>query len=211
VGTSAKATIVLLVTSSVVAVLVSTIARDRRSEPYRIRRGDLTGWTLVSSHGSEPWVVALQPPARLAESLRRQVVAKAGPSFHLPDHAAIPLVLRTEYADSLQGERDVDSILKMADADGIQKTIFQPTCVGQRRDPKGSSSEMLFVVFDAPGFWQLRGNLIPDHQEIAGNGVYDPAALSPILPLALTDDDVERWLPLRVNPLTDCQASLVIE
>jgi hypothetical protein len=212
VRTSAKATLFLLVTAAVVALLVLTIARDRRSEPYRIRRSDLTGWRLISSHGSEPWVVALQPSAQLAESLTRQVTDKTGPSFHPPTRAALPLVLRTEYADSLQGERDVDLIVNMAAADGIERSRFQPTCIGRRRDPSGNSSaELLFVAFDAPGFWQLRTSLIPDHQEIAGNGVYDPAALSPILPIASSDEDFERWLPLRVDPLADCQAPLVIE
>jgi hypothetical protein len=66
------------------------------------------------------------------------------------------------------------------------------------------------VAFSSPVFWRLRQDLLPDHPEHAGIGVYDPGAFGAVLPIAATDDSPHGWWPILLDQVGDCQAQLVV-
>ena len=53
--------------------------------------------------------------------------------------------------------------------------------------------------------------LQPDFPEHAGIGVYDPGALTPVLPIATTDTEFSRWWPIRLDRVSDCEAQVTVE
>lgn len=199
----------LAITTAVVGGLVWTIVGNRQSQPYQVRRSELSGWKLITSHGEEPWMLALEPPANFVESLTRQAGAKAGRVLAAPTRAVMPVVLRDEYADSLQGEFGIDTLVRAAEGDSLDQAAFEPVCIARREITKdGVVSELLFLALEAPAFWQLRTDIFPEHAEIAGTGNYNPAALSPLVPIVGSNDDFDRLLPIRVDPVIDCIATL---
>jgi hypothetical protein len=190
-----------------VAALVWMIAGDRRSRSYSVDRSRLTGWTIVASEGDEPWVLALRPPETLAADLFTQFASRGGTTFEPLPHTALPLVLRTEFEEGLQGVYGVDTITQIARDAGVGAAALTPVCIGRRVD-RERDAELVFVVFNSPEFQQMRNDLLPDFPEHAGTGIYDPATLTPILPFAERGGDFSRWWPLTVDPRTDCQAPL---
>jgi hypothetical protein len=52
---------------------------------------------------------------------------------------------------------------------------------------------------------------MPPQPEHGGIGVYDPAAISPLLPVAATTPDVSGWWPLALDAPVDCEAQLNVE
>jgi hypothetical protein len=207
----AKFLVVGALATLVVIALVWLVIHDTASEPYSVTARDLSGWTIVQGQPDDPWVVAAQPPESLVTSLSRQLAAKVRQGLVAPPHVALPLVMRTEYSEALQGVYDVDSILRMARDGGLPTAKFEPVCVGHRVDSHGDrSGEFFFVSFNALEFWQLRRDLQPDFPEHAGTGIFDPGALSPTLPLAATDARFDRWWPVLLDQPIDCQAQLVV-
>jgi hypothetical protein len=203
--------VALVVTTAVVAGLVWTIVGNRQSLPYQVRRAELSRWKLITSHGEEPWMLALEPPAALVESLRRQASAKTGRTLVSPSRPVLPVVLRDEYADSLQGEFGLDTLVRAAEGDSLQEAAFEPVCIARRGISKdGATSELLFLALESPAFWQVRTNIYPEHAEIAGTGSYNPAALSALVPISGSDEDFDRALPIRVDPVVDCVATLEV-
>jgi hypothetical protein len=66
------------------------------------------------------------------------------------------------------------------------------------------------VLFESPGFGRVREQ-IARLLEARGPSGFDPAALRPILAVASTEPDFDRWVwPLRVNPDTDCVAPIAL-
>ena len=71
-------------------------------------------------------------------------------------------------------------------------------------------SQRFFVIFESPGFTRVREELARLLQARGASG-FDPAALRPILAVASTEPDFDRWVwPLRVNPDTDCVAPIAL-
>ena len=205
---SAKSLVILGTATLVVAALVWLVVRDTGSEPYTIQGSSLSGWTVVVGAPTDPWVVALQPPAALTDSLFQQLSRKAGRRLVAVPHA-LPLVLRGEYEDALQGVNDTNAILRFAQDELPPATTFEAVCLAHHTDP-ANGGELFFVAFNSAEFWKLRGDLVPAFPEHAGIGVFDPGAQPPILPLAATDADFGRWWPLQFEQLPDCQAQLVV-
>ena len=209
---STKSLLAIALVTIVVALLVWSIAGDRTSQPYTVQRSGLSGWTVITSHGDEPWLLALQPPAAVAASLFAQLSAKTGIALVPPAQPVLPLVLRAEYDDALQGVYGMDSLLRIAADVGIQDAVFEPICVAHRAEPAGSGQRQLYyVAFNSAGFRELREGLVPAQPEHGGTGVYDPAALVPLMPVAASDHDFGRWWPLAFDRRTDCQAPLFVE
>jgi hypothetical protein len=204
--TVAKSLLVVAVSAVVVAALVWTIVRDKRSEPYAVPRASLSGWTVVAGQDNDPWTVGLRPPDALATSLFRQIKEKSRLAIVAPIRAAMPLVLRAEYEDALQGVYGVDTLMRFAGEDQIERAAFEPTCIAHRLAPDGA--ELFFVAFTSPAFYQLRDDFVPPQPEHGGIGVYDPAALAPLLPVAATVPEIGRWFPLAFDPPVDCEALL---
>ena len=82
-----KVLIILIAALSIQGLLVWSLVRDKRSRPYHVDRAALSGWTVVLGAGTDPWVVALEPPASLTASLFQQVAAKADRRLVEPRHA----------------------------------------------------------------------------------------------------------------------------
>ena len=209
---SGKSLLALALVATVVALLVWTIAGDRASQPYSVQRGGLSGWTVITSHGDEPWLLGLQPPPALSTALFEQLSAKAGVALVAPPQTVLPLVLRAEYDDSLQGVYGMDSLLRIARDVGIENAVFEPICVAHRIEAGSRGPRQLFyIAFNSTGFRELRDGMMPAQPEHGGTGVYDPAALMPLLPIAASDDDFARWWPLAFDRRTDCQAPLFVQ
>ena len=209
---SRKCLVVLTLATVLVAALVWSVLRDGRSRPYHVDRAALSGWKVVLGEAEDPWVVALEPPASLTTSLFEQVSAKVDRPLVAPPHAALPLVMRPEHADALQGVYGAVDIQRVArqTIDGASR--FEAVCIGRRVDPQGAGSgELYFLAVDSPAFNALRLELRPDFPEHAGIGVYDPGALTPVLPIATTDTNFDRWWPIRLERVTDCQGEVTVE
>src|SRR5262245_63888349 len=100
---SRKFILVLTLAAGVVLALLWSLLRDQRTRPYHVDRTALSGWRVVLGAPEAPWVVALEPPASLTTSLFQQLSQKVGRPLVAPRHAALPLILRPEHADSLEG------------------------------------------------------------------------------------------------------------
>jgi hypothetical protein len=196
----------------VVAALVWLVVIDQRSEPYSIDSALLSGWTVVQGGPQDPWVIAVQPPAALTSALFRQVSKKVGRSLLPPPHSALPLVMRKEHDDALQGVFGVTDIDRMARGTFSMTSRFEPVCIGHLVDQRsGSSGELFFLAVNSREFNDLRIEIQPDFPEHAGIGIYDAGSLTPILPIAATDTNFERWWPVRLDETVDCQAQVVVK
>ena len=52
------------------------------------------------------------------------------------------------------------------------------------------------MPFTSAGFNQFRVQLMPEHPEQAGIGIYDPSILTPVLVVGATEDRFDDWWPL---------------
>ena len=69
--------------------------------------------------------------------------------------------------------------------------------------------QLYFLLFDAPPFQRFREQIATLLDAAAGGHLdYDPAALSPVLFVAATDTEFNRWLPMKANPAVDCVAPI---
>ena len=180
--------------------------------PYRVDRAALRGWKVVLGAAEDPWVVALEPPASLTTSLFQQVSAKVDRPLVAPRHAALPLVMRPEHVDALQGVYGAADVQRVARRVIDGESRFEPVCIARRVDPQGAAAgELYFLAVKSSAFNAVRLELQPDFPEHAGIGVYDPGALTPVLPIATTDTNIDRWWPIRLERITDCQAEVTVE
>jgi hypothetical protein len=196
---SSKSLLIITTATAVIAALVWLVVLDQRSEPYSIESGMLTGWQIVLGTSEDPWVMAVQPPVALTLSLFQQVENKVGRALVAPPHSALPLVMRMEHDDALRGTFSDTS-------------RFEPVCIGHlvdRRD--GSSGELFFLAVNSREFNDLRIEIQPDFPEHAGIGIYDAGSLTPILPIATTDKNFERWWPIKLDQTVDCQAQVLVK
>jgi hypothetical protein len=209
---SRKFVLVLTLAAGLVLGLLWGLRRDMRSRQYHVDRASLSGWTVVLGAPEDPWVVALEPPASLTTSLLQQVKTNVDRRVVAPRHAALPLVMRREHDEALQGVYGPADIQRMARQAIDGESTFEPVCIGHRVDPHGAASgELYFLAVTSPAFNALRLELQPDFPEHAGIGVYDAGALTPALPIATTGADFGRWWPIRLERITDCQAQVTVE
>jgi hypothetical protein len=209
---SRKFLLVLTLAAGLVLGLLWGLRRDMRSRQYHVDRAALSGWTVVLGAPEDPWLVALEPPASLTTSLLQQVKTNVDRRVVAPRHAALPLVMRREHDEALQGVYGPADIQRMARQAIDGESTFEPVCIGHRVDPHGAASgELYFLAVTSPAFNALRLELQPDFPEHAGIGVYDAGALTPALPIATTGADFGRWWPIRLERITDCQAQVTVE
>jgi hypothetical protein len=165
----------------------------------------------VESDGSDPWVVAVTPPKSLTTSLFEDATRRSGTRLVAPAHPALPLVLRSEFDEGLQGVYGTDSVLRIAHDAGVDGAEFKPVCLAHRtRNDQNGRAEVYFVAFESAAFNQMRVDLLPPQPEHAGIGVYEPSTLTPILIVGATDDAFDRWWPLQFDQTKDCEADLPI-
>jgi len=207
-----KSLVIAGAAAAVVAALVWMVVLDQRSQPYTVDSALLTGWKLVLGTAEDPWVIAVQPPAALTSSLFQQVSKKVGRSLVAPPHSALPLVMRKEHDDALQGVFGVTDIDRMARGTFSETSRFEPVCVGHVVDDRsGSRGELFFLAVNSREFNDLRIEIQPDFPEHAGIGIYDAGSLTPILPIGTTDKDFERWWPVRLDEGVNCQAQVLVK
>jgi hypothetical protein len=203
--TALKIGAVVFVLTAVSLLLVRSL---RGRGPYDVESVELSGWTLEASPPGEPALVALRPPAPLSTSLFQQLFKRTGEALVAAPRPSVPLVLREEYADSLQGVLTVEDIVDTARDVGLESARFEPVCLGRRRASAGGrADELFFVVFNAPLFDRFRDQLTPLFPEHAGAFPYEPKALRPILTIAGSDREFARWWPIAVKTELDCLAS----
>lgn len=209
---SPKSLLIITAVTAVVAALVWLVVLDQRSEPYTVESATLTDWKVVIGRAEDPWVMAVQPPAALTSSLFQQIEKKVGRSLVAPPHSALPLVMRKEHDDALQGVFGVTDIDRMARGTFSDASRFEPVCIGHLVDGRdGSSGELFFLAVNSREFNDLRIEIQPDFPEHAGIGIYDAGSLTPILPIATTDKDFERWWPIKLDQTADCQAQVLVK
>jgi hypothetical protein len=203
--------VITVTATAVVAALVWMVVLDQRSEPYSVDGAMLSGWKVAAGSVGDPWVIAVQPPAGLTATLFQQVSKKVGRRLVAPPHSAMPLVMRKEHDDALQGVFGVTDIARMARGTFSDASRFEPVCIGHLVDARnGSSGELFFLAVNSREFNDLRIEIQPDFPEHAGIGIYDAGSLTPILPIATTDNDFERWWPIRLDETVDCQAQVLV-
>lgn len=183
----------------------------RTDVPVSVAPEVLARWTLVVSDGTDPWTVGVRPPDALMNMLFEDATRRTGRTLVRPPHPALPLVLRSESDEGLQGVYPTDSVLRIARQAGIEDVEFQPVCLAHRtrRRPE-SAAELYFAAFTSAPFAQFRIDLTPPQPEHAGVGIYEPATLSPILMIGATDNDFAAWWPLQFDPALDCESPLVL-
>ena len=199
--------------SSIAALAVAILSvwlinNIRNSGPYRLDASELTGWALVEGRPGEPGLVALEPPRHLTDGLFENLRSRTGQPLVAPARTLLPLVLQTEYEDSLQGVLSVDDVMRAARDSGIASARFDPVCIArQEQADRDEREQLFFVVFESPAFEDFRQRLLPLHTEHGGAQVYDPAALRPALILAATEAALTAQSPVAIEP-ADCQIQL---
>lgn len=186
--------------------------RTRRdTPPASIPAAVLSSWTLVVGNGGEPWIVGLKPSDSLGGLLFEQAARHEGRPLVRPPYQAVPLVLQSEFADSLQGVYGSDSIVRMAREGGIETATFHPVCLAhQSVDTRSGHVDLYFVPFDAPAFAQLRADITPLEPEHAGIGIYEPGLLTPILIVGATTNAFDELWPIRFDSERDCEEPIQI-
>lgn len=201
----------------VLGVLFVRSAQSSRTEPYTVARDRLAGWTLAleteavtARSGS---VLTLRPNADLASRLGTQIFRRAGESLNYPNPAGMSLVLRSELDRAAPGALTPEALLGTARAAGLETAAFEPRCMGHRRvSEPGVTRGVYFVVFDSPAFVAFRQQVATQVRAAGGGAsLFDPAAMSPVLIVAGLDGGFSRWLPIKVDPQTDCVAPVTVE
>ncbi len=201
--------LVYTLTAGIIGALLWALAGDDQSRPLTIERLTLSGWRIVAGAPADPWVVAAQPPDALIDRLRERIARTTARPLVPLARVVLPLILRQEFEDSLQGIYGIDRLMRLAEDAGIQTARFDPVCVAQRID--AGRGALVFVALDAPEYWRYRADVEPFQPEQGGSGLFDPGALTPVLPVAATAADTAAWWPLKTDPLTDCLAPLLVE
>lgn len=190
-------------------------ASDVRAEPYTMPRAHLQGWTLWLEPGARPTdpMLALRPRAELVHGLFRQVFARAMESMYMSETAAIPVLLQGEFDRAFAGRVPPAALLAAGREAGLETATIEPTCIGyERHSEPGSIRQLYYAVFDAPAVLRFRQDLV---QLVpagpAPSADFDPAAQSPVLFISTAGQAFSGWLPMRVNPETDCVAPIVVE
>jgi hypothetical protein len=203
---------VLLVIAAlgVMGFLFLRSVQSTRSAPYTIESSQLRNWTVAVEPGNAPnsVVIAARPPRELASALFRQLFSRLAESLNGPAYPMVPLLLQDEFNRSFAGRVTSGDLLAVARDAGLESTVFEPRCMGYRRESApGVTRQLYFVVYEAPAFRRFREQIATMAEPGTG---YDPAALSPVMPTAASDADFNRWLPIRVND-ADCVASIAVD
>jgi hypothetical protein len=205
-----KLVVAILIAGGLAWLFLKTL-RDTIADPYVIGAGALSGWSLVLDESdSGIALLALHPPEQVRSELFRQLFQRTMISLSSPAIAAMPVVLQSEYAESLQTVLGQDEILRMAREAGLEREPLEPVCVAVRQDASGGRTRQLFfAVFEAPAFERFRERLAVLHRERGAAGAFDAGALRPMLPIAASEREHTRWPLPAIDPEVDCRAPLM--
>ena len=200
--------LMMVVALGVLGVLFMRSVQSTRSAAYTIERSHLQNWTLAIDPGNAPTSVLLaaRPPRELASALFRQLFSRLAESMNGPTLPTVPLLLQGEFKRSFAGRVTPEELLAAARDAGVETAVFEPQCMGYRRESApGVTRQLYFVVFESPAFRQFRDEIATMAEPGTG---YEAAALSPVMATAASDPDFNRWLPIRVDVESDCVASI---
>jgi hypothetical protein len=208
-----KVLVTLAVMAGVVFLFIRSLDRAR-STPYTVEREFLGNWmvrVVEGPAGTSP-VLVLAPPSGIVPGLFGQVFARAGESLNSGAGRGIPLVLRAELERAFAGSAALESLAAAARSAGLESARLEPRCIAHFHvSEPGVTRQVYAAVFDLPAFDQFRRQIALQADPGAGDGSFDPAALSPVLLVGATDPLFDRWLPLRIDPASDCIAPLVAD
>ena len=183
--------------------------RNTVAEPYAIDSAALSGWTvsLVDRPMSSPALVALEPPPGLVPDLFQQIFHRTMESMTTPGQPAMPIVLRSELIGTVSEEVSAEVLLDAARRSGLEGAHLEPVCMAVRREPSGGRTRQLYLaVFDAPALDDFRSEVGRHHPGGGNSGVFDPAALDFVLPIASSDANFQTWWPLEIDREAHCVA-----
>jgi hypothetical protein len=206
-----RSTLATAVVAACAAVAAWIYFHRRDSTPLTFPAASFASWTIVVSDGTDPWIVGAAPGAPLTAGLLELASERAGRALVPPPHTAVPLVLQSEFADSLQGVYGTDAIVRLAREEGLETAPFYPVCLARQtvETPEGRA-DIYFVPLEAAAFNQLRADLTPLEPEHAGIGVYDPGLLSPALPVGATAGSFAGVWPIVFDKDRDCEAPIAL-
>ena len=202
-----KSTVAVVVTLLIVGGGVAWWRSRPDATPYTVAPATLEKWTLVTSDGTDPWIVAMKPPEALTASLFAEASRHAGRTLVAPLHPGLPLVLRTEFDEGLQGVYGTDSVLRIARESGVETSTFEPVCLAHQTVSRpGGRADLYFVPFVSEAFTKVRVDLVPAQPEHGGIGIYEPSTLIPALIVGSTEADADSFWPLAFDQTRDCEA-----
>jgi hypothetical protein len=193
-------------------VLFMRSLEQARSTPFTIDPRFLTDWTIsvVQAPTAASPILVLQPHPDLVPGMFGQVFARNSESLNSGGGRGIPLVLQAEFDRAFAGSLTPGALADVARNVGLGSGRLEPRCVAHFHvSEPGATRQLYAALFEVRGFDQFRRQIAMQTNAGAAAGSFDPAALSPVLFIAATDPAFDRWLPLRVDPATDCVAPLV--
>jgi hypothetical protein len=141
----------------------------------------------------------------------QQIFHRTGVSLSGPGRPGMPIVLASEYAAGLKGVATPEELLTMARTAGLEQEALTPVCMGIMQSPQSSrQSQRFFLVFESEAFSKFRQELVRRREAQGAPGVFDPAGLRPIVPVASFEADFHRWWPFQVDIARDCQTRLIL-
>ena len=183
--------------------------QDSLSEPYVVSPNLVTEWQLVlrGPMQSGAGLLTLQPNDLFRAELFQQIFTRTMESMATPAEASMPIVLQSEYRDTLRTVLSPDELLKAAEEAGLSNVTPIPICIGVvRASVTGGSRQLYFALFEAPEIERFRQDL--GRQYADGETSFDPGKLALVVPIAASDGNFTSWWPLDVRAETDCQAPL---
>ena len=149
----------------------------------------------------------LQPPPQLARDLFGQVFKRVMESMQTPTTPAVSLLLKREFDGAFAGRITAETLLASARSAGLDAAAFRPLCLAHRRVSEPTSTQQVyFVLFEAPAFVAFR-----EYLGTMASGAFEPAALSSVLLIAVSESNFSRWASLRPDAKADCVAPIALD
>lgn len=171
------------------------------SEPYTVEQSRVGPWTLVIEPADSPNapLLSLRTGQELVAGLFRQLFQRKMESMSTPVTASIPIVLHAEFERGLAGRMTPDELLAAARDAGLESSSPLLGCLAHRRiSEPGQTRQTYFVIVNSPAIVAYRTALAQ-----RGQGLFDAAAVTPIMFVGATDPAFHRWLPIRATD-EDC-------
>lgn len=203
---------IALVALAVLGWLFWRTVQSSLAEPYVVDAGMVAEWTLALRGPMQPGagLLVLQPSDQLRAELFQQIFNRTMESMTSPTVAAMPLVLHAEYRDALGSVLAPPDVLQVAEEAGVSAAAPSPVCIGVvRREGSGTTRQLYYAIFDAPGIGRFRQALARRYAEAGGTAAFEPDGFPLVVPIAASDADFASWWPLDVSAETDCLAPLV--
>ena len=205
---------IAIVALAVLGWLFWRTVQSSLAEPYVIDTRLVAEWNLALRGRMEPDVglLVLEPSDQLRAELFQQIFARTMESMMSPATAAIPLVLETEYRESLGSALSPQELVEVAEESRLSNITPTPVCIGVvRGEGAGTTRQLYYAIFEAPEVGRFRAALARRYAEAGGTAAFEPDGFPLVMPLAGSDGDFASWWPLDVSAANDCQAPLVAQ